>query len=158
MVDESPRRLRGAAAVADDVAQQAFIHHVEDAPPRQKLVGQPFEHRDDAGRCVNECDHDATPLWTVTKKSAGPICPPLKVISIPSAGGPRAPARTSRGPPGRSPIISIDWMPSAVATAPDVSPPATSTRRTREALNISRRIRPSTAPIDAFARASTRWL
>src|SRR4051812_38316791 len=158
MVDESPRRLRGAAAFADDVAQQAFIHHVEDAPPRQKLISQPFEDRDDAGRCVNECDHNATPLWTVTKKPAGPICPPLKVISIPSAGEPGALTRTSGDPRVSSPIISIDSMPSAVATAPDVSPPATSTRRTGEALNISRRIRPSSAPIDAFARASTRWL
>ena len=63
------------------------------------------------------------------KKSGGPICPPLKVISIRSAGESGALTRQSGAPRVSSPIISIDSIPSAAAICPEVSPPATMTRR-----------------------------
>src|SRR5207237_8619784 len=88
------------------------------------------------------------PVRTISKKFTGPIWPPLKVNSIPSAGEPGAVARQSGEPRVSWPTISSDSMLSSRATAPDVSPPATITRGVRVASRISRSILPSLLPIE----------
>jgi hypothetical protein len=128
-VTDEPLRRRGrAAAVADDVAQERFVDHVEHlcALPDQ-FVGERLEGRDDRRRRVDERDlfsHQLSLFSTVPKKSVRPDLPALE-RDLDAVGGRAGRGRAAERRAGvSSPIISSESMPSARATSPDVSPPA----------------------------------